>query len=166
MQKILSITLLLQENISPKFCVYQDTTENYNTIREIEILYNVDIRAIIEFNSQITIWLIKPTFPNICRRETISIYIYLYFTGSNQKEHVFHLHGNQFYIIGSKIFHNRISKLEVIKMNVENRLIERNLKNPVLKDTVRIPKNGLVVLRFHATNPGKIFSQIFGSKLK
>lgn len=77
------------------------------------------------------------------------------FTGSDQDEHVFHLHGNQFYVVGKKTFQNPLSKAEVVKMDSDNRLIERNLEDPVLKDTIRVPKNGLVIIRFLATNAGK-----------
>lgn len=34
-------------------------------------------------------------------------------------------------------------------------LFKRNLNNPPLKDTVRIPRYGGAVLRFVANNPGK-----------
>ncbi|KAJ8912102.1 hypothetical protein NQ315_005438 [Exocentrus adspersus] len=41
-----------------------------------------------------------------------------------------------------------------MQLDAENKLLNRNLINPVLKDTVRIPRYGVVVLRFFAKNPG------------
>lgn len=45
--------------------------------------------------------------------------------------------------------------LEEVKRRDENKVIQRNLKNPPLKDTVTVPDGGYTILRFHATNPGK-----------
>lgn len=39
-------------------------------------------------------------------------------------------------------------------LDKKNALFKRNFNNPVVKDTVRVPKNGVVALRFLANNPG------------
>nr|CAH7753855.1 unnamed protein product [Callosobruchus chinensis] len=40
------------------------------------------------------------------------------------------------------------------KLDLKSALVNRNLLNPVIKDTIRVPRNGVVVLRFLAQNPG------------
>lgn len=41
-------------------------------------------------------------------------------------------------------------------MNEHNVLFSKNLLNPVLKDTIRVPRFGAVSLRFIANNPGNV----------
>ena len=41
------------------------------------------------------------------------------------------------------------------ELDSRDSLLSRNLVNPVLKDTVTVPSNGVSVLRFKADNPGK-----------
>lgn len=57
--------------------------------------------------------------------------------------HPIHLHGNSF---------------QVIDMGTEEQLKSGKIKNakhpPVIKDTVVLPRNGFVRVRFRATNPG------------
>ena len=48
---------------------------------------------------------------------------------------------------------NRITKQKVIDLNNAGK-IERNLKNPPLKDTVIVPDAGFTLIRFLADNPG------------
>ncbi|KAG5900311.1 hypothetical protein JTB14_026319 [Gonioctena quinquepunctata] len=74
--------------------------------------------------------------------------------GGDQVEHIFHLHGHHFHIMGSRIFEQRPSRNGVIELDKAGYLIKRNFANPVRKDTVRVPRNGVVVLRFLADNPG------------
>lgn len=67
---------------------------------------------------------------------------------------IFHLHGYKFYIVGYGTI-NTPTPLDKFKaLDEEGLLLKRNLGNPVLKDTVRIPKNGVVALRFKATHAG------------
>lgn len=47
-----------------------------------------------------------------------------------------------------------ISKLELEALDANFDFIKRNLKNPVQKSTIRVPKNGMVAIRFLADNPG------------
>ncbi|KAK4875378.1 hypothetical protein RN001_011800 [Aquatica leii] len=70
--------------------------------------------------------------------------------------HPFHLHGHTFYV--TKIGHlpnasESISLEKVIALDKENKL-KRNAKRPTGKDTIAIPNNGYVCLRFIADNPG------------
>lgn len=44
---------------------------------------------------------------------------------------------------------------QVAKMDKQGH-IKRNLINPPVKDTVTVPDGGYTVLRFQASNPGKI----------
>nr|XP_023015827.1 laccase-like [Leptinotarsa decemlineata] len=74
--------------------------------------------------------------------------------GGDDDEYIFHLHGYHFYVVGSRIFETPPLKNEVIDMDKSNNLMKRNLMNPVRKDTIRVPRNGVVALRFLADNPG------------
>ena len=47
------------------------------------------------------------------------------------------------------------SKEEVKRLDAEGKL-HRNLTHAVAKDTVTVPDGGYSILRFHATNPGKL----------
>lgn len=49
-----------------------------------------------------------------------------------------------------------LSLEEARTMDDEGNLFKRNYGNPVLKDTIRVPKYGVVALRFLASNPGKL----------
>ncbi|RZF40482.1 hypothetical protein LSTR_LSTR000361 [Laodelphax striatellus] len=69
-------------------------------------------------------------------------------------EHVFHLHGGSFYVVGSKKGLADNSLETIRKLNAEGGLLEKNLKDPVIKDTVPVPPGGIAVLRFRADNPG------------
>ncbi|XP_060529853.1 uncharacterized protein LOC132704101 [Cylas formicarius] len=73
---------------------------------------------------------------------------------SGDEEHVFHFHGVHFYVVGSRQFDRPVSRQEVEDLDKTNHLLKRNLLNPVRKDTVRVPKYGVVVIRFLAKNPG------------
>ncbi|XP_028038520.1 laccase-2-like isoform X1 [Bombyx mandarina] len=77
------------------------------------------------------------------------------FDQGGESDHIFHLHGYSFYVTGVREFNRSLSKETVIKMNEANTLfINKNLIRPVLKDTIVIPKFGVVALRFKADNPG------------
>ncbi|XP_044271354.1 laccase-2-like [Tribolium madens] len=73
---------------------------------------------------------------------------------ASQEEHIFHLHGYRFYLVGFRQFESTPSTEEIKLLDQQNALFKRNFNNPVLKDTVRIPKNSVVALRFLADNPG------------
>ncbi|XP_046598049.1 laccase-2 isoform X1 [Neodiprion lecontei] len=67
---------------------------------------------------------------------------------------VYHLHGSSFYVVGAKHFGRSVSVEEVKEMDNRGMLMVRNLNHPPLKDTVVVPKYGLVALRFKADNRG------------
>lgn len=74
--------------------------------------------------------------------------------GGNE-EHILHFHGNHFYIVGYRQFDRPLTRKEVLELDANDDLVKRNLRNAPLKDTVRVPKFGVVILRFLANNPGE-----------
>lgn len=71
--------------------------------------------------------------------------------------HPFHLHGMPFHVIGM----GRSPDTNVKKINLKHALdldrrglLHRHFSEPTLKDTIAVPNNGYVVLRFRADNPG------------
>jgi hypothetical protein len=77
------------------------------------------------------------------------------FTGGSKSGHVFHLHGYSFYVVGVTQLDEPTALTRIQELDNRDSLLSRNLVNPVLKDTVTVPSNGLSVLRFKADNPGK-----------
>lgn len=76
------------------------------------------------------------------------------FTGG-ESDHIFHLHGYSFHFLGIREFTSALDKDTISRLHQEGSLFpEGNFKNPVLKDTITIPKFGVVALRFKADNPG------------
>lgn len=72
----------------------------------------------------------------------------------DKEEHVFHLHGYQFYVVGVNIFDRPVTIEDVRTLDYHNTLFKRNLASPALKDTIRVPRFGAVAVRFIANNPG------------
>lgn len=71
--------------------------------------------------------------------------------------HPFHLHGTAFHVIGM----GRSPDSNIKKINLKHALdwdrkglLHRQFGKPPLKDTIAVPNNGYVVLRFRADNPG------------
>ncbi|XP_034141196.1 laccase-2 isoform X3 [Drosophila guanche] len=71
--------------------------------------------------------------------------------------HPFHLHGTAFYVVGL----GRSPDKSIKKINLKHALeldrmgmLERDFSKPPLKDTIAVPNNGYVVMRFRADNPG------------
>jgi FtsP/CotA-like multicopper oxidase with cupredoxin domain len=71
---------------------------------------------------------------------------------------VFHIHGYSVYVVGiaEKVRNLPLETLKV--MDSRGLLMHRNLKNPIQKDTISVPKGGAVALRFFADNPGKNYN--------
>lgn len=69
--------------------------------------------------------------------------------------HPFHLHGSSFRVVAMKRVASKVSIDEIRAMD-ENGLIERNLIDAPVKDTVAVPDGGYTIIRFMATNPGTI----------
>ncbi|RZC42614.1 laccase-like, partial [Asbolus verrucosus] len=73
----------------------------------------------------------------------------------SDEEHVFHLHGYRFYVVGFRQFDDAPVAEEIKLLDQQNVLFKRNFNNPILKDTIRVSKNSVVGLRFLADNPGR-----------
>lgn len=67
---------------------------------------------------------------------------------------MYHLHGYTFYVVGARKFGRSVSLQELKSMDDKGQLFSRNLDCTVAKDTVVVPKFGVVALRFKANNPG------------
>lgn len=70
--------------------------------------------------------------------------------------HPFHLHGYNFYILYSHRSEHgwgSYTPYDTSSGGVPSQL-DLNLANPLLKDTVAVPRRGFVILRFWADNPG------------
>lgn len=72
--------------------------------------------------------------------------------------HPFHIHGTAFHVIGM----GRSPDTNVKKINLKHALdldrrglLHRQFGHPPLKDTIAVPNNGYVVVRFRADNPGE-----------
>lgn len=71
--------------------------------------------------------------------------------------HPFHLHGYSFNVVGMGRSPDTTIKKISLKhaLDLDRRgLLHRQFKGPPLKDTIAVPNNGYVVLRFRADNPG------------
>lgn len=86
------------------------------------------------------------------------IYILIFFSVQQPNlSHPFHLHGYAFNVIGM----GRSPDTTVKKINLKHALdldrrglLHRQFNLPPGKDTLAVPNNGYVVLRFRADNPG------------
>ncbi|CAH0721849.1 unnamed protein product, partial [Brenthis ino] len=77
------------------------------------------------------------------------------FDQGGESDHIFHLHGYSFHVIGIRNFNASLDKETIERMNVEGSLFpNKNVEDPVIKDTITIPKFGVAALRFKADNPG------------
>ncbi|KAJ9592226.1 hypothetical protein L9F63_001227, partial [Diploptera punctata] len=74
--------------------------------------------------------------------------------GGSDSGHVFHLHGYNFHVVGVTRMEQPTPLHQIQEMDKRDVLLSRNLVNPVVKDTVTVPKNGVAALRFKADNPG------------
>ena len=70
--------------------------------------------------------------------------------------HPFHLHGYHFHVVAQQQTFRNATPEQIFRL-VERGVIPLNLYRAPLKDTVGIPINGFVVLRFVANNPGPGF---------
>ncbi|XP_055857102.1 uncharacterized protein LOC129919980 [Episyrphus balteatus] len=61
--------------------------------------------------------------------------------------HPWHLHGSEFFVVGMALDPNNMTKAVETARKVRK-------SAPVRKDTVQVPNNGVVVVRFRANNPG------------
>jgi FtsP/CotA-like multicopper oxidase with cupredoxin domain len=69
--------------------------------------------------------------------------------------HPFHLHGNDFYVIGSYRSEHGWGSYSPYETSGSSSIKPKlNLDTPLRKDTVSVPRRGYVVLRFRPDNPG------------
>lgn len=69
--------------------------------------------------------------------------------------HPFHIHGTDFRVVAMERLASTTT-VEQIKAMDETGLIRRNLFDAPIKDTVAVPDGGYTIVRFMATNPGRI----------
>lgn len=77
------------------------------------------------------------------------------FDQGGESDHIFHLHGYSFYVTGVRHFNTSFDKEVIKQMNNDGTLFpNKNIIDPIEKDTIVIPKFGVASLRFKADNPG------------
>lgn len=98
----------------------------------------------------------RPTNPK--RNDVLIDFQYFCLVQQPNLSHPFHLHGYGFNVIGI----GRSPDTNVKKINLKHALdldrrglLHRQYNLPPVKDTIAVPNNGYVVLRFRADNPGK-----------
>lgn len=74
------------------------------------------------------------------------------------------MHGHAFYVMGMGQANASSINWELVREMDRRNQVERCFDMPVKKDTIAIPFNGYVVLRFRANNPGKYFKKIFNKE--
>lgn len=67
--------------------------------------------------------------------------------------HMFHLHGNYFHVVGMDRIGRNVTVQEVKELDKAGRL-KRRFNGSVQKDTVTVPDGGYTIIRFYADNPG------------
>ncbi|KAK6625524.1 hypothetical protein RUM43_005823 [Polyplax serrata] len=79
----------------------------------------------------------------------------LVLVNQDNRDHVFHLHGYSFHVIGtSQLTEPDITPSAIKKLDSLGKLVRRNFEYPIVKDTAAVMAGSLVVLRFKADNPG------------
>jgi hypothetical protein len=67
--------------------------------------------------------------------------------------HMFHLHGNYFHVVGMDRIGSNVTVEEIKELDKLGRL-RRKFTNSIAKDTVTVPDGGYTIIRFYADNPG------------
>lgn len=102
---------------------------------------------------------IKVLYSFFCSTKQIRLllhfFIFIVTAKDGANDHVFHLHGNSFYIVGMSQMISTLYPPEIVNLDKENKLVKRNLENPIRKDTLTLPSNRIAAVRFKADNPGK-----------
>ena len=83
----------------------------------------------------------------------------IFFINLRQNAHPMHVHGYWYNVIGTGSIPGgpASNQLEYVKHQNEIGNIARNFDNPPRKDTVQIPLNEYILIRFVAYNPGYWF---------
>ncbi|XP_034935570.1 iron transport multicopper oxidase FET5-like isoform X2 [Chelonus insularis] len=67
--------------------------------------------------------------------------------------HVFHVHGYNVSVIGFHQFEKPITREEIVSLD-QQKLLHRNLMDPLMMDTFTVPNKGYMILRFYTNNVG------------
>lgn len=73
-----------------------------------------------------------------------------------EANHMFHLHGNYFHVIGMDRLGTNVTLEEIKELDRQGKL-RRKLTDSVRKDTVTVPDGGYTIIRLYADNPGREF---------
>lgn len=73
--------------------------------------------------------------------------------------HMFHLHGHYFHVVGMDRLGKNVTSQEVKELDKHGRL-KRKFIDSVQKDTVTVPDGGYTIIRFYADNPGSKFNEL------
>jgi FtsP/CotA-like multicopper oxidase with cupredoxin domain len=76
-----------------------------------------------------------------------------------EANHMFHLHGNYFHVVGMDRIGTNVS-LEQIKELDNAGKLRRKFTDSVRKDTVTVPDGGYTIIRLYADNPGRKFDSL------
>ncbi|XP_026831051.1 uncharacterized protein LOC105279193 isoform X2 [Ooceraea biroi] len=88
----------------------------------------------------------------VAPRKTIEIVLIDEGFGGNTS-HTFHVHGYNAKLTGRGSFEKPISKDKIVSLDRDGK-IQRNVKNPVRKDTFTVPNKGYIILRLYTDNLG------------
>jgi FtsP/CotA-like multicopper oxidase with cupredoxin domain len=104
---------------------------------------------------QRTSWDENQLIPFIPSDSSESTWVDIALNNLDDGSHPFHLHGHDFYVLAShRSDHGWGSYSPWATEGSSSMAPKLNLENPVMKDTVSVPRRGFVVLRFRADNPG------------
>jgi hypothetical protein len=86
--------------------------------------------------------------------ETPAPWVDLIINNLDDGSHPFHLHGHSFYVLAAHKSPHGWGSYSPWSAAASNAVPALNLRNPLRKDTVSVPRRGHVVLRFRAENEG------------
>ncbi|RDL29994.1 uncharacterized protein BP5553_10621 [Venustampulla echinocandica] len=93
--------------------------------------------------------------PWVPTSQTTETWVDIILNNLDDGAHPFHLHGHDFYVLASYRSEHGWGSYSPYASSGSSALKPKlNLKNPLRKDTVAVPRRGYVVLRFRADNPG------------
>jgi hypothetical protein len=100
-------------------------------------------------------WDTNQLIPWISSPENSGTWVDIIINNLDDGSHPFHLHGHDFYVLASyRSEHGWGSYSPYAQGGSSSLKPELNLKNPVRKDTISVPRRGYVIVRFWADNPG------------
>lgn len=99
-------------------------------------------------------WDANQLMPYIPMSATSNTWVDIIINNLDDGAHPFHLHGHSFYVIASHRSDHGWGSYSPYSSAASNARPNLNLVDPVLKDTVSVPRRGYVVIRFKADNVG------------